>query len=259
MRSRAGCASIACLAVLTLGTSSSSLAQTTAADTVAAPTAAAPAPAIVVKRAGMASIGGAIGGSYFAADADYSTGAQPRLWFSMHFRYTFTPAWRAQVTAGYTWAGYDASEPLPFHDVNNPTDTNKGEVLAQVIPVTLQLQYTLPKGLYLYHLGAGFGGYRVWVENEREDMKDPSTFRVHRGVYPGVSAEIGVSHFFKEHQTIALEWVVGGDWIFAQDDEKFPKGFNSFLLPVHVRFGATYHFTPPIPSTEKPKPGIPAR
>ena len=67
-----------------------------------------------------------------------------------------------------------------------------------------------------------------------------------------------------EDPTGKMPWIKWEGWFepsqgVFQDDEKFPSGFNSFLLPIHARFGSTYHFTPPVPSTEKPKPGIPAR
>ena len=196
---------------------------------------------------------GSIGGSMFPADADYSEGASPRFWFSAHFRYVFTPSWRAQVTPGFTWAGY-GDEPLPFSDINFPADKNKSKVLTLVLPAEVQLQYTRLRGNWLYHLGGGGGLYRVWIENRRKVLKDPASLKLHRGVYPGVSAELGVAHFLKEHANIAIEAAVGGDWIFALREKQFPSGFDSFLLVSHVRVGTSYYFDLNRPAQ---KPGLP--
>ncbi len=212
---------------------------------------------LAATQPGNGSVGGAIGASYFSADADYSAGAQPRFAFFGSFRYAFTPWLRAQFTPGFTWSAYDHDEPIPFRDLNFPADSNKADVLTLVAPATLQLQYMVTRGLWLYHLGLGGGGYRVWVENRRKVLEDPTTFRLHRGIYPGLAAEVGASHFFKEHPSVAVEWTVGSDWIFAQRDEQFPSGFNSFIFLNHVRFGVSYFFSlkRAAPKSPEPLPG----
>jgi hypothetical protein len=205
-------------------------------------------------RGGRGSIGGSIGGSLFTADADYSAGASPRFWFAGQFRYVFSPRLRAQFSPGFTWAGYSKDEPLPLTDPRFPEDKTKEHVLSLLMPSVVQLQYTVPRGLWLYHAGAGGGLYRVWVENHRRVLKDPTTYDLHRGLYPGVSGEVGAALFLKDRPNLALEWAAGGDWIFAERDEQFPGGFNSFLLMTHVRFGASYYFDLMRPAA---KPALP--
>jgi hypothetical protein len=192
-------------------------------------------------KPGRGSIGAAIGGSMFTADGDYSEGAKARFWFSAHFRYVFTPWLRGQFTPGYTWSSYDAS-PAPFTDLNFPEDQTKAEYLTQIVPATVQLQYTTLRGAWLYHAGAGGGLYRVWVENRRKVLKDPATYELHRAVYPGLTGEIGAAYYFKERPDVSVDVTTGADWVFAEDDEAFVSGWNSFILVNHLRVGINYHF-----------------
>ena len=74
---------------------------------------------------GRAGIGGLIGGSYFYVDGDYSQGALPRFSFDGHFRYQFTPSFRAQAAVGYTWSAYSKHEPPPYYNPDAPDDLTK--------------------------------------------------------------------------------------------------------------------------------------
>src|SRR4030067_156696 len=69
---------------------------------------------------GMGGVGGMIGGSHFAADADYSDGAQPRFAFSADFRYAVNDWLRWEVSPGVSWAGYQKDTPAPFRDLHFP-------------------------------------------------------------------------------------------------------------------------------------------
>jgi hypothetical protein len=218
--------------------------------TAAKPKAAAPAPLHPP-----AAIGAMIGAAGMFADGDYSNARTPsgeygdrdaaaRFAFAANFRYAFNHWLRWQVSPGFFWVGYDHTSPLPFPDENNPTDTTKEKVLTLVLPVSAQLQWTPRRGPWLYHVGAGPGVYRVWVENRRKVLKDPVTKVNHRGFYPGVSGQIGVERYLKAQPTTAIEFSVAGHWAFADRPEQFPSGFNSALLGVEIRVGANYYFDP---------------
>jgi len=203
---------------------------------------------------GRASIGGALGLSQFIADADYSKGAQPRPAFSGAFRYVINDWLRWQVSPGHTWTAYKNSEPAPFPDPNFPADSIKNDYITQIVPISIQMQYLLRGPGWLYHIGLGPGIYRVWVENHRKVLKDPDTRDLHRGLYPGVSGQVGAERFMSGLPSTSVELTVAGHWIFCEKDEQFPNGYNSFLASVEARIGVNYYFSLPRmkPKTELP-------
>jgi hypothetical protein len=209
-------------------------------------------------------IGGGIGFSRLVADADYSQDAAGRFSFSGAFRYVMSQRLRWQVSPGFTWSGYTGGSIAPYLDPHFPTDVylsgapKKEDMLTLMVPVSAQLQLTLRRGWWVYHVGAGPGAYRVWVENHREDLQDPASKNWHRGLYPGVTAELGAERFLRGLTTTSVEGVVGGHLIFAQRDDQFPSGFNSNLLPLDLRFCVNYYFD----MTRRKKtiePGVPPK
>src|SRR4029453_6986931 len=184
---------------------------------------------------GRGGIGGLIGGSFMLVDADYSKGALPRFDFAGHWRYVFSRSFRMQVSPGFTWSGYAQEEPIPFTDPRYPADQTKHNMLTLIVPISGQIQYTRHRGPWVYHAGLGPGVYRVWVENRRKVLKDPTTFAVHRGTYPGGTAEIGAERFFKALPSTSVEVQTVFHFIFAQWDEQFPNGFNSNLGNLGLR------------------------
>lgn len=200
-----------------------------------------------------AGIGGVVGGSQIFADGDYSsrrTGSgdfgsgdsSPRFCFGAHFRYAVSSWLRWQVSPGFFWSGYDHTSPLPFTDPNFPGDTTKEKLLTLVMPISAQLQVTQHRGPWIYHAGGGPGVYRVWIENRRKVLKDNFTKRQHRGFYPGASGQIGVERFLTSLTSTAIEVSLAGHWAFADRPDQFPLGFNSSVLGVEVRVGASYYF-----------------
>lgn len=202
-----------------------------------------------------ASIGGMIGGSLMTADADYSAGAAPRMAFSASFRYQVRSWLRWQVSPGFLWVAYDNNEPIPFTDPNYPADATKAEALTLVVPVSAQAQLLVTRGLWCYHLGAGPGLYRVWLENRRKVLQDPVSHKRHRGVYAGLSGEIGVERYLKSLTDVSIEGTLSGHLVFAQRDAQFPSGYDSNLFPITLRLGANYHFSP---GRKKSAPAAPA-
>jgi hypothetical protein len=205
-------------------------------------------------RPGQGGIGGQLGGSYFGVDrmfgadwfADYSKWAMPRFSFAGQFRYVHSKHLRWQVSPGFTWTAYKTATEIPFPDLNYPDDQLKvkDNMLVLLLPTTAQLQYVVKRGQWLYHAGAGPGVYRVWVENRRIVLKDPSTFRLHRGPYPGGSFEIGAERFLKSITTTSVEFVWVNHLVLAQRDEQFPNGYNSNLMATELRVGLNYYFDP---------------
>jgi len=255
MISRMWRVSLAVLATLTMATAC------LAADDP--PAAAATAPATGPGPGGgpgQGGFGGQLGGAMYTMDralgsewfVDYSNGAKWRLSFDTHWRYTLRNRWRAQLATGFSWAGYSGEHgqnavpkyPVPFPDPNFPSDTDKSHYLTLMLPISLQLQYLGHRGWWMYHVGAGPGVYRVWVENRRKVLKDPATQRLHRGLYPGASAEIGIERFLKGIPAVSLEATLAGHLALAQRPEQFPSGFNSNVMATELRFGGNYYFTP---------------
>ncbi len=215
---------------------------------------------------GQASFGGSAGLSRFLGDGDYTHardggGSGRDLWgtrdaamrfgFAAHLRYTMSKHWRWQVSPGFTWAGYKKNSPAPFKTAYFPNDSLKDEYLTLVMPVSAQLQWLQRGKNWLFHEGVGGGVYRVWVQQDRHVVKDPLSRRLHRGFYPGVSAEFGAERFLKAMPSVSLEFVAASHLVFAERDEQFPLGFNSNVWTSEIRFGANYHFSP---LTAKKKP-----
>lgn len=200
--------------------------------------------------AGKGGIGGQLGAGRVVGSGDYSTGAQVRFSFSGHLRYAMTKSWRWQFSPGLTWAGYDAKEKAPFQDLNFPTDSTKAEHLSVMVPVSFQIQYTVHRGPWIYYGGAGPGVYRVWVENQRKVLKDPTTFVLHRGAYAGFTAQVGFERFLKALTTTSIEGSLDYNQAFAKRDEQFPNGYNDSMSAMGLRIGVNYYFTPKQPKKQ---------
>jgi hypothetical protein len=201
-------------------------------------------------KPGRASIGGQLGLSTFRLDrilgsawfGDYSEAAKNRFAFSAQFRYVFTPKFRMQVSPGFSWTDYRAEVPAPFNDVRFPNDHDKGDWLTVMVPVSLQGQFVLRRGQWFYHAGAGPGLYRVRVTNQGEILKDPLTFKLHRGIYWGGSGELGVERFLKEMNSTSVELTLAGHVARSQKDKQFPSGLNSNVSAIELKVGMNYYF-----------------
>ena len=222
-------------------------------------TPAAPAAPTGGGQPGQASLGGGAGLSYFLADGDYTMSRDGRgkgrdVWgtrdagtrfaFAGSFRYIRSRRWRWQVSPGFLWTGYKELAPAPFKTAYFPTDSLKGKWLSLMMPISFQLQFLQRGKTWILHEGVGPGLYRVWVEQDRHVVKDPVTHRLHRGFYPGASAEIGAERFLKSLPMVSLEWTVASHIVLSQRDEQFPSGFNSNVWALEARMGANYHFDP---------------
>ena len=199
---------------------------------------------------GRGGVGGPIGGSIMVLEEEYSEGALPRFDFSGQWRYAFSNSWRVQFSPGFTWSAYAKEEPIPFTDPRYPADVTKERMLTLLVPVSAQLQWTKHSGSWIYHLGAGPGVYRVWVQNRRKVLKDPITFKEHRGLYLGGTGQIGAERFFKALPSTSLEFALAMHYVVAKRDDQFPSGFNSALGNASLRVGTNYYFS----MNRNPKP-----
>jgi hypothetical protein len=194
-------------------------------------------------RPGFGGIGGQVGAGKIVSAEDYSKWAQLRMSFAANWRYTMTRSWRWQVSPGFTWAGYSkTSNPAPFIDINHPTDPYKDQYLTLVVPISTEIQWVKRNRTLVWHVGAGPGLYRVWVENYRKVVPDPVTYHLHRGLYWGVTAEVGAEHFLKSLNATSIEVTLDTHYIQAKRDDQFPSGFNSSVIPVGLRAGVNYYF-----------------
>jgi hypothetical protein len=208
---------------------------------------------------GQASLGGGMGISRFLADGDYThtrdgggsgrdvwgtRDAAGRFAFAANLRYTVSKRLRWQVSPGFLWTGYKDNSPAPFKTAYFPNDSLKDEYLTLVMPATAQVQLLQRTKNWLYHLGVGGGAYRVWLQQDRRVVQDPISRRLHKGFYPGVTAEIGAERFLSIMQSVSLEFSAASHLVFAERNEQFPAGFNSNVWTAEARFGANYYFTP---------------
>lgn len=247
------CAGIALIAVL------AAAARVHAADSTgvvlpsidtlsAAPTAPAPA-AAAVKPArttgsipGRAGIGGWLGGSWIWAQDDYAEGALPRFNFVGSFRYQMKEKWRLQISPGFTWNAYTKHSDPPFFDPAKPGDFTKQHYLTLITPMSVQIQWTGHGTKWFPHVGIGPGLYRVQVEHDRDDLLDPITFKVHRGVYLGATLEAGYETYIKSMPNVSVELNLVNHFIAAKRDDQFPAGWNSGIANVAANVGINYYF-----------------
>lgn len=223
MISKVRCVSFAALAWLTAAS------VCTAADSEYAP-----------RKGG---IGGSFGLSRYLGQGDYSTGARPRFSFAGNLRYVMTQRWRWQFSPGFTWSAYAKGSQAPFSDINFPTDPQvKNDYLALLAPFSVQVQSVARRGSWMYHVGAGPGLYRVWVENRRKVLRDPTSLELHRGLYPGISFEFGGERFLRAITTTSIEITTSTHYVFARRNDQFPEGFNDKVLATDLRIGVNYYF-----------------
>lgn len=208
---------------------------------------------------GQGSLGGGLGLSRFMADGDYThtrdgrgTGrdvwatrdAAMRFAFAANLRYTMSRRLRWQVSPGFLWTGYKENSRAPFKTAYFPNDSLKDGYLALVMPATAQVQLLQRTKNWLFHEGVGGGAYRVWLQQNRRVVKDPVSRRLHKGFYPGFSAEFGAERFLRAMPSVSLEFSAASHLVFAGRDEQFPSGYNSNVWTAEARFGANYYFNP---------------
>ena len=206
---------------------------------------------------GRGGVGGLVGGSFFYASDDYSQGALPRFCFDGHYRYVFSSRVRGQVSPGFTWAAYSKKESPPFVDPAFPSDATKEHYLTLLVPTSVQLQLTMGRRPWLYYVGAGPGLYRVWVQNHRKVVRDPSSLELHRNLFWGFTAEVGVERFLKALPSTSVEVALASHTVLSEDTQKFPTAWNSGLGAAALRAGVNYYFDlmKPKRTSEMPLPG----
>jgi hypothetical protein len=260
MSSSVRCAGIALLAVLAVVTPARAadstaveppsivLTPSTPSDStvhvaVATPTPPPPPPARTTGSIpGRAGIGGFLGGSWIWAQDDYSEGALPRFNFAGTFRYQMKTSWRLQISPGFTWNAYTKHADPPYFDPAQPGDFTKQHYLTLLLPMTAQIQWTRHGTKWFPYAGIGPGIYRVQVEHDRDDLLDPITFAVHRGLYLGATVQVGTETYMKGMPNVSVDLNLTNHFIAAKRDDQFPAGWNSGLANVAVSVGMNYYF-----------------
>jgi len=211
------------------------------ATPVAAPKPAAAAfhPGLAPGRAGLS---GGLGGSWIWAEDDYAEGALPRFNLLGSFRYQMTERWRLQLSPGFTWNAYTKHASPPYTDPLKPDDLTKQHYLTLLTPFSAQIQWVGKGTTWIPHYGIGPGVYRVVVEHDRDDLFDPITFKVHRGVYLGATIEAGMERFMKGSTNVSVEMNLINHFIVATRDDQFPAGWNSGIANVAVNVALNYYF-----------------
>jgi hypothetical protein len=248
------CAGIALLAVLAVAVRAHAADSTgvvlpqidTLATAPATPAPAAAAAAAVPRTTGSipgrAGIGGGLGGSWIYAQEDYSEGALPRFNFVASFRYQMKPSWRLQISPGFTWNAYTKHTAPPFFNPAKPNETTKQHYLTLLVPISAQIQWTGSGKKWIPHVGVGPGVYRVQVEHDRDDLLDPVTFAVHRGMYLGATLEAGFETYINSMPNTSIELNLTNHFIAAKRDDQFPSGWNSGIANVAFNVGINYYF-----------------
>jgi hypothetical protein len=172
------------------------------------------------------------------------------------YRYLLSDRWRWQVSPYFAWNSYRTGTDLGLVDENFPGETARDFLLTQVVGANAQIQRTVTKSNWTWHVGAGPAMYRVVVQNHRKVLKDPASKDLHQGVYLGATVEYGIERFMKSLPNTSLEWTAAYHTAFAKSDAKFPSGFNGSPGLFEIRFGGHYYFDFKAP--KKPG-GIPAR
>lgn len=193
-------------------------------------------------RPGRGSVGGQIGVSKFVSEGDYSSDSDPRFSFAGQFRYVISPSFRWQASPYFTWTAYKVGSKAPFPDPIFNNRTIKDFYLTQMVGMDAQIQWTLERGKWVWHLGAGPAVYRIVVQDSRKVIRDPLTDRLHQGTYAGAAAEWGVERFMKMLPNTSLEWTIAYHTAFAKRDAQFPSGWNGMASALETRVGAHYYY-----------------
>ena len=68
--------------------------------------------------------------------------------------------------------------------------------------------------------------------------------KLHRGVYPGATFQVGAERFLKALPSTSVEVSLDAHYVLARRDAQFPSGWNSKLVNVGIRVGGNYYFVP---------------
>jgi outer membrane protein W len=187
-----------------------------------------PASALASEQLGNGGIGFRGGMIKFLQDETTAEDASPRLSGDLVFSYVYSDHLWLDVTVGYGW---------------NRIGDNTDFWIASSVPLTVGARYQMWDGKKLRpYLGAG-GGFYVWSIHSKDlgAAKDPLTFERLRRADPGVYGVVGVERAMSKHIHMTADGLY--HYIFAENVEDFPSGYNGNKGYAQIRLGVTFYFT----------------
>jgi outer membrane protein W len=165
----------------------------------------------------------------FYQDKMTAENASARLSAELVFSYVYSNHLWLDVTAGYVW---------------NRLGDNEDFWMVQSVPLfTLGGRYQLWEGKRLRpYIGAG-GGFYVWAIQSKDlgVAKDPVTFERLRRADLGVFGMVGAEREMSSHIHLTADGVY--NYIFSEDVNDFPSGYNGNKGYAQIRLGVTFYFT----------------
>jgi outer membrane protein W len=165
----------------------------------------------------------ALGGRTLQADP------QPRLSGDLVFGYVWSDRVTTDLTVGFGWNRLNTNDPNFW--------------IAAASPLTVTGRYLLRSDEHWRpYVGVG-GGLYVWsiLSKDLGPASDPITFERLRRARPGGHAMIGMERRFTKHFGATVDGAY--HYIFAQDTENFPNGYNGNKGYYQVRAGVNVFFS----------------
>lgn len=164
----------------------------------------------------------------FYQDKTIADDASPRLSGDLVFSYVYSDHLWLDLNVGYGW---------------NRLGDDEDFWLATCVPVTGGIRYLIRDGRKMRpYLGGGVGMH-VWSIQSKDlgASKDPITFERLRRADLGVYGLVGVERTMSKHIAMTADGVY--HYIFAENTDDFPSGYNGNKGYAQVRLGVTFYFT----------------
>jgi hypothetical protein len=202
------------------------------------------APAMASDLTGYASVGARAGGSLFTSGLNYerlkpnsqsfydkSTSPRPSL--DLVFGYVWSDHINLDLWSSWAWSRFKSNAP----------GAEDSFYVSTVVPVLLGARYLARDGHpWRPYIGAG-GGIYWWsmLNHDLSAAKDPGSYATLRKGVPGLYGTLGVQRRFSKYITGTGDVVY--HYLFAEDLNDFPSGFNQNKSYMQVRLGVNFYFS----------------
>ena len=192
---------------------------------------------------GRGGIGGNAGIMKFVSGEDWKDGSA-RFILQVAFKYNISEHWAVTLESGWGWNNYGAASDVLI----DPADsTSTDDVLGQVIPSTLGIQYRFQMGDTEWWPAFGLGGglYAMGVKDTPNSWaENPDTGARLTWTKPGFFGKMGVERMFGN--TASMNFDLLGHYVLAENEDLISPGFDRFvgdnLAFVEFRVGANFYF-----------------